>query len=78
VCSDVSKFLRHIPRFFFLSIRVQPVCIKELETYNCITITYFQNFENGRIETWREITNLGIEFFKIVVDVILCFSGREA
>jgi hypothetical protein len=48
----------------------------ELET--CNTVTYFQNFRNGRIETWREIPNLGMEFFKIVVDVILCFSGREA
>jgi hypothetical protein len=49
--------------------------IKELET--CNTVTYVQNFRNERIETWREM-NVGIEFFKLVVDVLLCFSGREA
>jgi hypothetical protein len=49
--------------------------IKELET--CNTVTYVQNFRNERIETWGEI-NLGIEFFKLVVDVLFCFSGREA
>lgn len=74
--SDVSKCLRHIPTFFCLSSGVFPVYIKELGT--CNTITYFQNFRNGRIETWRVMTNLRMEFFSIVVDVILCFSGREA
>jgi len=78
VCSDVSKCLRHIPSFFCLSSGFYPVYIQELGTCYCNTMTYFQNFRNGRIETWRGITNLRMEFFNIVVDVILCFSGREA
>ena len=57
MCSDVSKCLRHIPTFFCLPIGFYPVYIKELETCNCNTVTYFQNFRNGNLKGNNEFSD---------------------